>query len=146
MQYLSSFDALVWSLQLKRFLKKEKERGQKVFPPENQIYSWSNFTPFSNVKVIILGQDPYHSDGQAHGLCFSVPTGVRPPPSLVNIYDAIKRDIPDFEKPAHGYVMPSESGYLEAWAKEGVLLLNTSLTVRAHTAASHSGKGWEMFT
>ncbi|RUS18622.1 uracil-DNA glycosylase-like protein [Endogone sp. FLAS-F59071] len=152
--------------ELKKFLKKEKEIGSKVFPPENQIYSWSVFTPLSKIKVVILGQgtfgsfldghrfnfgciahshyepcvtpDPYHDYGQAHGLCFSVPVGVRPPPSLVNIYDAIKRDIPDFVKPTHGY--------LEAWAKEGVLMLNASLTVRAHTAASHSGKGWETFT
>ncbi|KAG2172453.1 hypothetical protein INT44_006626 [Umbelopsis vinacea] len=99
---------------------------------------WSNFTPASKVKVVILGQDPYHGDGQAHGLCFSVKKGVRVPPSLVNIYTCVKNDYPDFNKPNHGY--------LENWAKEGVLMLNTSLTVKAHEAASHANKGWEELT
>ncbi|CAO3683592.1 unnamed protein product [Umbelopsis ramanniana] len=125
-------------LKLKAFLESEKKEGKKIFPPENDIYSWSNFTPASKVKVVILGQDPYHGDGQAHGLCFSVKKGVRVPPSLVNIYTCIKNDYPDFNKPNHGY--------LENWAKEGVLMLNTSLTVRAHEAASHANKGWEELT
>ena len=90
------------------------------------------------VKVVIIGQDPYHNDGQAHGLCFSVPRDVPPPPSLINIYSALKKDIPSFQIPKHGNLIN--------WAKAGVLLLNTSLTVRAHEAASHSGKGWEKFT
>ncbi|KAL1919014.1 uncharacterized protein VTP21DRAFT_2395 [Calcarisporiella thermophila] len=125
-------------LDLKKFLLAEKKSGKKIFPPEHLIYSWSRYTPFSQVKVVIIGQDPYHNDGQAHGLCFSVPMGVTPPPSLVNIYQAIKKDIPEFQAPKHGY--------LASWAKQGVLLLNASLTVRAHEPSSHSGKGWETFT
>ena len=105
---------------------------------ESDIYNWSRLTPPSSVKVVIIGQDPYHNDGQAHGLCFSVPHGVPPPPSLVNIYKALKKDIPSFRIPKHGN--------LTNWTKAGVLLLNASLTVRAHEAASHSGKGWEKFT
>ncbi|CAI2167838.1 9479_t:CDS:2 [Funneliformis geosporum] len=124
-------------IELKKFLKNEKE-NHKIFPPEPEIYSWSRYTPPSSVKVVIIGQDPYHDDGQAHGLCFSVPEGVNPPPSLVNIYKALKKDIPSFQIPKHGNLVN--------WAKAGVLLLNTSLTVRAHNAASHSGKGWEKFT
>ncbi|CAG8543217.1 10338_t:CDS:2 [Acaulospora morrowiae] len=123
---------------LKKFLQEEKSNNKRIFPPENEIYSWSRFTPPSSVKIVILGQDPYHGVGQAHGLCFSVPKGVQPPPSLVNIYKALQKDIPSFQIPNHGY--------LANWAKSGVLLLNTSLTVRAHEAASHSGRGWEKFT
>ncbi|OAD79627.1 hypothetical protein PHYBLDRAFT_130035 [Phycomyces blakesleeanus NRRL 1555(-)] len=125
-------------LALKKFLKAEKEAKKTVYPADDQIYSWSNFTPLSNVKVVIVGQDPYHNVNQAHGLCFSVLKGITPPPSLVNIYKAISIDYPDFKKPNHGY--------LEEWAKQGVLMLNTSLTVRAHEPASHSNKGWEQFT
>ncbi|KAI7861922.1 uracil-DNA glycosylase-like protein [Spinellus fusiger] len=124
--------------ELKAFLKSEKDGNKAVYPPEDQIYSWSVFTPLSNVKIVILGQDPYHNVNQAHGLCFSVRKGVNPPPSLVNIYTAIQKDYPDFKKPKHGY--------LEAWAQQGVLMLNTSLTVRAHEPASHAKKGWEEFT
>ncbi|CAG8633687.1 5379_t:CDS:2 [Funneliformis caledonium] len=111
---------------------------QKSYFIEPEIYSWSRYTPPSLVKVVIIGQDPYHDDGQAHGLCFSVKNGVPPPPSLVNIYKALQRDIPSFQIPKHGNLVN--------WAKAGVLLLNTSLTVRAHNAASHSNKGWEKFT
>ncbi|CAG8498372.1 9917_t:CDS:2 [Racocetra persica] len=125
-------------VELKKFLDTEKSNNKKIFPPESQIYSWSRFTPPSTVKVVILGQDPYHNDGQAHGLCFSVPHNVPPPPSLINIYKGLKNDIPTFQIPKHGYLVN--------WAKSGVLLLNTSLTVRAHEPASHSGKGWERFT
>ncbi|CDS13047.1 hypothetical protein LRAMOSA05231 [Lichtheimia ramosa] len=125
-------------IQLKKFLKAEKEAKKTIFPPAPQIYSWSNYTPPSKVKVVIIGQDPYHNYNQAHGLCFSVVKGVKVPPSLVNIYKAISRDYPDFKTPNHGF--------LENWAKQGVLLLNTSLTVRAHDAGSHAGKGWEKFT
>ncbi|KAI9302945.1 uracil-DNA glycosylase-like protein [Cunninghamella echinulata] len=125
-------------LKLKKFLLQEKNDGQTIYPPENEIYSWSNYTPPSNVKIVIIGQDPYHGPGQAHGLCFSVKKGVPPPPSLVNMYKALEKDYPDFKKPNHGY--------LANWAKQGVLLLNTSLTVRKSNAASHSGKGWEEFT
>ncbi|GAB5589430.1 uracil DNA glycosylase [Umbelopsis nana] len=101
-------------IKLKKFLESEKKEGKKIYPPENEIYSWSNFTPASKVKVVILGQDPYHGDGQAHGLCFSVKKGVRVPPSLVNIYTCVKNDYPDFKKPNHGY--------LENWAKEDAVI------------------------
>ncbi|RGB42076.1 uracil-DNA glycosylase-like protein, partial [Rhizophagus diaphanus] len=125
-------------IELKKYLQREKDNNKKIFPPEPEIYSWSRFTPPSSVKVVIIGQDPYHDVGQAHGLCFSVPHGVPPPPSLINIYKALKNDIPSFQIPKHGNLIN--------WTKAGVLLLNTSLTVRAHEAASHSGKGWEKFT
>ncbi|KAJ5457614.1 Uracil-DNA glycosylase [Penicillium sp. IBT 31633x] len=127
-------------LNLKRFLKKEKDSNVKVFPPEEDIYSWSRYTPLHNVKVVIIGQDPYHNHNQAHGLCFSVRAPVRAPPSLVNIYKGIKIDYPDFESP------PNNGGLLIPWAQRGILMLNTCLTVRAHQANSHSNKGWEKFT
>ncbi|KAF8529822.1 uracil-DNA glycosylase-like protein [Gautieria morchelliformis] len=129
----------------------------KIFPPAKEIYSWSA-TPLGRVRVVIIGQDPYHAPGQAHGLCFSVPKGVQPPPSLKNIYAEIKSEYPEFEPPKHGcglfaYVrallFTSLGLYgrnLSAWAANGVLLLNTCLTVRAHEAGSHSNKGWEQFT
>ncbi len=123
-------------LKLKDFLVEEK-KTHTVYPPGSQIFSAFNFTPFDKVKVVILGQDPYHGPGQAHGLCFSVPQGVKPPPSLVNIYKELKTDV--------GFNIPSH-GNLEAWAKQGVLLLNATLTVRANTAGSHQNKGWEIFT
>ncbi|ORX55002.1 uracil-DNA glycosylase [Hesseltinella vesiculosa] len=125
-------------LKLKKFLEQEKKDKQTIYPPENQIYSWSHYTSPGRVRVVILGQDPYHGPGQAHGLCFSVVKGVKTPPSLVNIYKGVQTDYPDFKKPDHGY--------LENWAKQGVLMLNTSLTVRRGQAASHSDKGWEPFT
>lgn len=109
----------------------------KVFPPANDIFNAFHLTPLSEVKVVILGQDPYHNDGQAHGLCFSVQPGTDIPPSLVNIYQELQNDL--------GCYIPN-NGYLEKWAKQGVLLLNTVLTVRAHQANSHRGIGWEQFT
>ncbi|KAF4186307.1 hypothetical protein CNMCM8694_006459 [Aspergillus lentulus] len=127
-------------LGLKRFLKKEKESGAKIFPPENEIYSWSRHTPLDKVKVVIIGQDPYHNHNQAHGLAFSVRPPTPAPPSLVNIYTGIKNDYPTFQPP------PNKGGLLIPWAERGVLMLNTCLTVRAHQAASHSNKGWERFT
>ncbi|KAJ1924243.1 uracil DNA glycosylase [Tieghemiomyces parasiticus] len=125
-------------LKLKRFLQEEKAKGQEVFPPPEDIYSWSRYTPAPEVRVVILGQDPYHNNNQAHGLCFSVRKGIRTPPSLVNMYTALERDYPDFKRPNHGY--------LAAWAAQGVLMLNAALTVRAHNANSHSKMGWEEFT
>ncbi len=122
---------------LKQFLVEEKQQ-YKVFPPGKQIFSAFNLTPFDKVKVVILGQDPYHDDGQAHGLCFSVPQGIMQPPSLKNIFKELATDIPGFVIPKHGN--------LEAWAKQGVLLLNATLTVRAHQAGSHQKHGWETFT
>ncbi|KAF9433085.1 hypothetical protein BGZ76_009903 [Entomortierella beljakovae] len=121
--------------QLKKFLKQEDESKQKIFPPKPDIYSWSRFTPLNTVRVVILGQDPYHGDGQAHGLCFSVKKPVRPPPSLLNMFKLLAKDIPGFEMPNHGY--------LESWARQGVLMVNSAMTVRAHNANSHKGKGWE---
>ncbi|GAA5817761.1 hypothetical protein MFLAVUS_011314 [Mucor flavus] len=125
-------------LKLKKYLEAELKAKKTIFPPLDQIYSWSNYTPPSKVKVVILGQDPYHNFNQAHGLCFSVVKGVKVPPSLVNMYKALKNDYPEFEIPKHGY--------LENWAKQGVLMLNTSLSVEAHKAGSHANQGWEQFT
>jgi uracil-DNA glycosylase len=122
--------------QLKAFLVEEKRR-HKVYPPGSQIFNAFNFTPFEKVKVVILGQDPYHGPGQAHGLCFSVPDGIRQPPSLQNIFKEINQDL--------GIPVPA-NGNLEKWAKQGVLLLNATLTVRARQAGSHQNKGWEEFT
>lgn len=108
-----------------------------IYPDANDIFNAFHFTPLSKVKVVILGQDPYHNVGQAHGLCFSVKPNVEIPPSLVNIYKELHDDL--------GCYIPN-NGYLEKWARQGVLLLNTVLTVRAHQANSHQGKGWEQFT
>ena len=115
----------------------QEYRTRKIFPEPNNIFNAFHLTPLEKVKVVILGQDPYHGDGQAHGLCFSVQEGVAPPPSLVNIYKELHSDI-GFEIPHHGCLTP--------WAQQGVLLLNTVLTVRAYTALSHRGIGWEQFT
>ncbi len=115
----------------------EEYNTRLIFPPADDIFNAFDFTPLSEVKVVILGQDPYHGDGQAHGLCFSVKPDVDTPPSLVNIYKELHDDL--------GCYVPN-NGYLEKWAKQGVLLLNTVLTVRAHQANSHRGIGWEEFT
>lgn len=112
-------------------------KNEIVYPPESKIFNAFNSCPFENVKVVLIGQDPYHGEGQAHGLCFSVNEGVQFPPSLQNIFKEIKAE---YNKP-----MP-ESGNLERWAKQGVLLLNATLTVRANLAGSHQNHGWETFT
>lgn len=122
--------------QLKSFLVEEK-KNNVVFPPGSLIFNAFNLTPFQNVKVVLLGQDPYHNPGQAHGLCFSVPQGAALPKSLINIFKELHDDI--------GCPVP-QSGNLEKWAKQGVLLLNTILTVRAHQPSSHREQGWETFT
>jgi len=122
---------------IKEFLLKEKNEGQTIYPPGSLIFNAFNLTPFDKLKVVILGQDPYHGPRQAHGLCFSVPDGVPSPPSLVNIFKEISIDL--------GIPAPA-SGNLTAWAKQGVLLLNALLTVRANQAASHHNIGWETFT
>jgi len=119
------------------FLKKEKAAGKVIYPPGAQIFNAFAFTPFSELKVVILGQDPYHGKGQAHGLSFSVAEGIKPPPSLVNIYKEIHNDL--------GLEIP-QTGNLEKWARQGVLLLNASLTVEASTPMSHSQIGWHIFT
>jgi len=121
---------------LKLFLIEEKKK-YVVYPPGKQIFAAFNLIPFEKVKVVILGQDPYHGAGQAHGLCFSVQDGIKPPPSLINIYKEIENDL--------GIKMPL-TGNLTNWAKQGVLLLNATLTVRASQAGSHQKKGWEIFT
>lgn len=131
----SEFAASYFS-ELKEFLSKDKKQYQ-VFPPGPDIFSAFNHTPLSRVKAIILGQDPYHGEGQAHGLSFSVPDGVRLPPSLKNIYTELADDLG---------IVPPISGNLENWAKHGVLLLNATLTVRKGEPGSHQGKGWEIFT
>ncbi|MCI9009251.1 MAG: uracil-DNA glycosylase [Lachnospiraceae bacterium] len=115
----------------------EEYNTRQIFPPADDIFNAFDLTPLSEVKVVILGQDPYHDVGQAHGLCFSVKPDVKTPPSLVNIYKELQSDL--------GCYIPN-NGYLEKWAKQGILLLNTVLTVRAHQANSHRGIGWEEFT
>jgi len=123
-------------LELKQFLIEERQK-YTVYPPGTKIFNAFQLTPFERVKVVILGQDPYHGKGQAHGLCFSVPEGIASPPSLVNIFREIRDDV--------GTEVPS-NGNLERWADQGVLLLNATLTVRANQAGSHQNRGWEKFT
>ncbi|MCH5244419.1 MAG: uracil-DNA glycosylase [Lentimicrobiaceae bacterium] len=122
--------------ELKRFLVEEKQ-SQTVYPPGKLIFNAFNSTPFDSVKVVLIGQDPYHEPGQAEGLCFSVPDGCPFPPSLVNIFKEIQQDL--------GIDFP-RSGHLAKWARQGVFLLNATLTVRAHQAGSHQKRGWETFT
>jgi uracil-DNA glycosylase len=127
-----------YMIQLKKFLKEEKEAGKKIYPKGSDIFNAFNKTPFDKVKVVILGQDPYHGSNQAHGLSFSVQQGVAVPPSLQNIYKELATDIAGFTIP--------RTGDLTHWAEQGVLLLNATLTVNAGMAGSHQKKGWEKFT
>jgi uracil-DNA glycosylase len=122
---------------LRQFLVAEKQAGKRIFPKGNEWFRALDLTPLEEVRVVILGQDPYHGEGQAHGLCFSVQPGVRTPPSLVNIYKEMETDLG---------IPPARHGFLEHWAKQGVLLLNAVLTVQMGMAASHQGRGWEKFT
>ncbi|HEX5365089.1 MAG TPA: uracil-DNA glycosylase [Acidimicrobiales bacterium] len=122
--------------ELQQFVASERSRAT-VYPPHDEVFAALHLTPYAEVKAVILGQDPYHGPGQAHGLCFSVRPGVPPPPSLQNIFKEMESDL-GLPPPAHGC--------LDSWARQGVLLLNASLTVRAGRAASHQGKGWEVFT
>ena len=122
---------------LKRFLLGEREAGKRIFPRAANWFRALDLTPLDEVRVVILGQDPYHGEGQAHGLCFSVPGGVQPPPSLVNIFKELQSDL-GIRRPSHGF--------LEHWARQGVLLLNSVLTVQMGQAASHRDRGWERFT
>ena len=124
--------------ELERFLNKEYE-AHTIFPPRDEIFTAFRYTPYDDVKVVLLGQDPYHEVGQAHGMAFSVQKGVKQPPSLVNIFKEIDSDL-GITPP------PMDNGCLIPWAESGVLLLNTALTVREHEANSHRGKGWEQFT
>ena len=129
--------ALPESRRLGGWLRAEEQRGRTIYPPRGERLKALELTPLDAVKVVILGQDPYHGPGQAHGLCFSVPDGIPIPPSLINIYKELESDLG---------VMRRTTGNLERWARQGVLLLNTSLTVEAGKAGSHSGKGWEAIT
>jgi uracil-DNA glycosylase len=133
---MQEFGASYFS-ELKQFLKAEKQAGKTIYPPGSKIFAAFDCTPFEKVKVVVIGQDPYHGPGQAHGLCFSVPEGVATPPSLVNIFKEIRDDL--------GIPVPKK-GNLEKWANQGVLLLNATLTVQANQAGSHQRKGWENFT
>ena len=119
------------------FLRAEKDMHKTIFPPEKDILNALESVDFNTVKAVILGQDPYHREGQAHGLCFSVPKGVKIPPSLVNIYKELNEDLG---------IAPPSHGYLQGWAEQGVLLLNSVLTVESGLAGSHQGRGWEQFT
>lgn len=136
-QHLHSEFEQDYMVDLRQFLLARKRNGVVIYPPGNEIFNALNTTPFNQVKVVILGQDPYHGPGQAHGLCFSVKPGVPTPPSLVNIYKELHDDV-GFEIPDHGYLQP--------WAERGVLLLNAVLTVERGQAGAHQGKGWERFT
>lgn len=122
---------------LREFLVAEKAAGKRIFPKGSEYFRALDLTPLDQVRVVILGQDPYHGEGQAHGLCFSVQPRVRTPPSLVNIYKEMQSDLG---------IAPARHGFLEHWAKQGVLLLNSVLTVEMGRAAAHQGKGWEKFT
>ncbi|MCL1039467.1 uracil-DNA glycosylase [Shewanella submarina] len=121
-----------------KYVAARRAEGITVYPPKEEVFSAFAVTPFDKVKVVILGQDPYHGPGQAHGLCFSVKHGIQAPPSLQNIYQELASDIPGFQVPNHGY--------LQSWAEQGVLLLNTVLTVEGGQAHSHKHLGWEQFT
>lgn len=129
------FDAPYWH-ELQTYVRGERAQHE-VYPPHDEVFAALHLTSYADIKVVILGQDPYHGPGQAHGLCFSVRPGVPVPPSLTNIYTEMEADL-GCARPAHGN--------LESWARQGVLLLNTTLTVRAHEAASHQRRGWERFT
>lgn len=137
LQHLEPEFSADYMQQLKSFLLHQKQQGKTVYPPSSVMFNALNSTPLDQVKVVILGQDPYHGPGQAHGLCFSVPKGVKPPPSLMNIFKEIQRDL---------HVPTPNHGCLQAWAHQGVLLLNATLSVEQGRAGSHQGQGWERFT
>ncbi|CAH0541254.1 uracil-DNA glycosylase [Vibrio marisflavi] len=124
--------------QTMEFVESERQSGKNIYPKSTDVFNAFRSTPFEQVKVVILGQDPYHGPNQAHGLCFSVLPGIKTPPSLANMYKELSQDIPGFQTPSHGY--------LQSWAEQGVLLLNTVLTVEQGKAHSHSKTGWETFT
>jgi len=126
-----------YMISLKNFLQKEIKQGKTIYPQGRHVFSAMNSTPFEQIKIVIIGQDPYHGPNQAHGLCFSVQPGMKKPPSLINIFKELKEDL-NIPYPSHGY--------LKHWTDQGVFLLNNVLTVEKNRAASHVGKGWEMFT
>ncbi|CAH0532664.1 Uracil-DNA glycosylase [Vibrio stylophorae] len=125
-------------IEMMQYIQRRREQGVVIYPPQEQVFNAFQSTPFEQVRVVILGQDPYHGPNQAHGLCFSVLPGVKAPPSLANMYKELVQDIPGFTIPNHGY--------LQSWAEQGVLLLNTVLTVEQGHAHSHAKLGWETFT
>lgn len=135
---LSEEKAQPYFKQILQHVEQERAAGKQIFPPQQDVFNAFRYTEFNQVKVVILGQDPYHGPGQAHGLCFSVLPGVKTPPSLVNMYKELANDIPQFHIPDHGH--------LTGWAEQGVLLLNTVLTVEQGMAHSHAKIGWERFT
>lgn len=135
--YLAPEFEKLYMQQLKSFLRQEKDQKKIIYPKSTDIFHAFELTPYDKIKVVILGQDPYHGPGQAHGLCFSVKPGIRMPPSLINIFKELRSDL--------GVSMPKD-GCLESWAKQGVLLLNSVLTVEQGQPASHEGRGWEQFT
>jgi uracil-DNA glycosylase len=137
-KYLQNEFEKAYFIELAELLRNEIKSNQVIYPPGPSIFNAFNATDFDNVRVIILGQDPYHGHGQAHGLSFSVQNGVKPPPSLINIYKELEADL--------GIVMPRDYGNLSSWAAQGVLLLNATLTVRANQPNSHAGIGWQTFT
>ncbi len=137
LQRLEDQFALPYMQQLKAFLRAEKSAGKLIYPPSSQWFNALDSTPFDKVRVVILGQDPYHGPNQAHGLCFSVAKGVDIPPSLRNIYKELESDLG---------IMPAGHGNLQSWADQGVLLLNATLSVQAGAAGSHQNRGWEQFT
>ncbi|EMH4043411.1 uracil-DNA glycosylase [Providencia stuartii] len=120
------------------YVANERQKGKIIYPPQQDVFNAFRYTELADVKVVILGQDPYHGPGQAHGLSFSVLPGIKPPPSLVNMYKELENDIPGFKRPNHGYLL--------SWTQQGVLLLNTVLTVEQGNAHSHAHLGWETFT
>ncbi|MBG5882726.1 uracil-DNA glycosylase [Providencia alcalifaciens] len=120
------------------FVAKERASGKVIYPPQEDVFNAFRYTELADIKIVILGQDPYHGPGQAHGLSFSVRPGIKAPPSLVNMYKELEKDIPGFVRPGHGYLL--------SWAQQGVLLLNTVLTVEQGNAHSHAHLGWETFT
>ncbi|GIU39916.1 uracil-DNA glycosylase [Shewanella colwelliana] len=124
--------------ELTRFIQGERDAGKLIYPAQDEVFNAFNYTALNDVRVVLIGQDPYHGPGQAHGLCFSVKPGIKTPPSLVNMYKELATDIVGFTTPNHGY--------LEAWARQGVLMLNTVLTVEQGKAHSHAKSGWETFT
>ncbi len=120
------------------YVAEQRKNGKIIYPAQDDVFNAFRYTELSDIKVVILGQDPYHGPGQAHGLSFSVLPGIKPPPSLVNMYKELAKDISDFQRPNHGYLL--------SWAQQGVLLLNTVLTVEQGNAHSHAHLGWETFT
>ncbi len=136
--FIEQQSELTYFQELQRFVAEERRSGKAIYPAENQVFSAFEATPLEKVRVVLIGQDPYHGEGQAHGLCFSVNHGVKTPPSLVNMYKELVTDIEGFTKPEHGY--------LAKWAEQGILMLNTVLTVEQGKAHSHAKSGWETFT